>query len=416
MNPDINEPNGTDQTSNAISIFGQAGGANDFPVLKAFQEYIDAEQAKARKRMLGLSIFFIVLLVLVVVTFTVVITSVINRNQALSDRLLDIALREKSQPQPVVTVQSPAPQPVVQPVVQPAMQQQSQVDALKPVLEKFDKLAEAMVKAQQQHIPVTAPTPVVVTTSSAPVATVPNAELVRQKEENERLREENRRMKEERKKEAERREAEKKEAEKRAYAEKNWARVDARNKARNEVLTPTETALPAPPPVRTAPVPAAPPAPKALPAPVVAQSSKTPANTSNPATVKPAAKPAARPATPTRQNATEEELRNMKPRRYLDETKEDPELKELLKRLPPKQPAANTAPQPAVQAQRPPDKPKAKAPSKPLVKPEAPPAARPTPKPVVKEAPPPRQNTETLSIGGSTDGNSIPWLIEIPQN
>ena len=77
-----------------LSLIGQ-NAENDFPVLKAFQQYIDAEQAKARKRMLGLSIFFIMLLVAVVVTFTIVMMSVINRNQALSDRLLEIALRER---------------------------------------------------------------------------------------------------------------------------------------------------------------------------------------------------------------------------------------------------------------------------------------------------------------------------------
>ena len=54
---------------------------NDFPVLKAFQEYIEAEQARARKRTLGLSIFFIVLLVVVVVTFAVIMAAVINRDQ-----------------------------------------------------------------------------------------------------------------------------------------------------------------------------------------------------------------------------------------------------------------------------------------------------------------------------------------------
>ena len=137
MESDINPTEDAPHAANAVSIFGSAGNTNDFPVLKAFQEYIDAEQAKARKRMLGLSIFFILLLVVVVVTFTLVMTSVINRNQALSDRLLDIALREKTQAQPVVNVQPPAPQPVVQPVIQ----QPSQADVLKPVLEKFDKLA-----------------------------------------------------------------------------------------------------------------------------------------------------------------------------------------------------------------------------------------------------------------------------------
>ena len=51
-------PTADGESSNAISLFAQTANANDFPVLKAFQEYIDAEQSKARKRMLGLSIFF----------------------------------------------------------------------------------------------------------------------------------------------------------------------------------------------------------------------------------------------------------------------------------------------------------------------------------------------------------------------
>ena len=48
---------------NPLSIVPSEETTTEFPVLKAFQEYIDAEQAKARKRMLGLSVFFILLLV-----------------------------------------------------------------------------------------------------------------------------------------------------------------------------------------------------------------------------------------------------------------------------------------------------------------------------------------------------------------
>ena len=81
-----NATTGDASNSNAISLFGQSANMNDFPVLKAFQEYIDAEQAKARKRMLGLSIFFIVLLVAVVITFTIIMTSIFNHNRELSDR------------------------------------------------------------------------------------------------------------------------------------------------------------------------------------------------------------------------------------------------------------------------------------------------------------------------------------------
>lgn len=123
---------------NAVKLFDPTAGAGDFPVLKAFQEYLETEQAKARKRMLGLSIFFIVLLVVVVVTFTLIMSTVINRNQALSDRLLDIALRERqpvSQPAPVVNVQQPAPHIVQQPTpTQPA------ADAMKPLMEKLEQL------------------------------------------------------------------------------------------------------------------------------------------------------------------------------------------------------------------------------------------------------------------------------------
>ena len=45
----------------AVRVYDQANAAGDFPVLKAFQEYLEAEQAKANKRMLALAIFFIVL-------------------------------------------------------------------------------------------------------------------------------------------------------------------------------------------------------------------------------------------------------------------------------------------------------------------------------------------------------------------
>ena len=117
---------------NALSILPSDGASNEFPVLKAFQQYIDAEQAKARKRMLGLSVFFIILLVVVVVTFVLVLTTVVNRNQALSDRLLDYALKEREKPAQVV-------QPPVQPVPQTSAQ-----DILKPFFDRMEREQAAM--------------------------------------------------------------------------------------------------------------------------------------------------------------------------------------------------------------------------------------------------------------------------------
>ena len=118
---------------NPLSIMPTQGASSEFPVLKAFQEYIDAEQAKARKRMLGLSVFFIVLLFVVVVTFVLILTTVLNRNQSLSDRLLDYALREREKA--TVVQQVPA-----------VAQAQPSADIVKALVERMEK-EQAEMKA-----------------------------------------------------------------------------------------------------------------------------------------------------------------------------------------------------------------------------------------------------------------------------
>lgn len=176
---DENIPNDSvkaDAATNAVSIFGQAGTSDEFPVLKAFQQYIDAEQAKARKRMLGLSVFFIVLLVLVVGMFTIILTMMLQRNQEQADRLmqrnqeqadrlLELALRERQAPQAPVA-------PVV--VNQPTQQQ----DALKPVLEQLANLASAIKdNAKPPPQPVVAQPVVTPTDAQAEVQRKLDAEL-----------------------------------------------------------------------------------------------------------------------------------------------------------------------------------------------------------------------------------------------
>ena len=394
MNPDISEPHETSSATNAVSLFGQSGGVNDFPVLKAFQEYIDAEQAKARKRMLGLSVFFILLLIVVVITFTLVITSVIGRNQQLSDRLLDIALREKTATQPVVNVQSPAPT-VMQPSVESVElvrlreelrreKEERKSEQAKRDEDRFNKLLDAISKPQQQ--PVAAPTPVVVTTSPSSVlqpTTAESAELVR-------LREELRREKEERQAEQAKAKEEKRKAEieahrRRLYPE-YYAQEDARRAAAEAAAEPVR---PVEPPRR-----AAPPLPKAKPVPVTAQ--------------------------PPQPQTQSQKLRAMKPVSYFDSSApaEDPELEELLKKRPapqakpPSKPAVNPKPQQPTTA-------KPAAAARPAVpQPSTKPAPKPTAQPAATSAAQrpaqPEKKTETLAIGGAADGSSIPWLIELP--
>jgi len=95
----------------AVSLYGQSDGADDFPVLKAFQQYIDAEQEKARKRILMLGIFFGVVLIVVVAVFMLLLYGINSRNQALSDRLVEYAMKEADRrqvPAPGTTQQNDA--------------------------------------------------------------------------------------------------------------------------------------------------------------------------------------------------------------------------------------------------------------------------------------------------------------------
>ena len=418
MNPDISEPHETSSATNAVSLFGQSGGVNDFPVLKAFQEYIDAEQAKARKRMLGLSVFFILLLIVVVITFTLVITSVIARNQQLSDRLLDIALRDKTSAQPVVNVQSPAPTVESAELVRLREELRREKEEIKAEQAKrdevrFNKLLDAISKPQQQ--PVAAPTPVVVTTSPSSVlqpAAAETAELAR-------LREELRREKEERQAEQAKAKEEKRKAEieahrRRLYPE-YYAQEDARKAAAEAAAA--EPVRPVEPPRR-----AAPPLPKPNPAPSATQPLPKTTPVPSPAAVHPApkAKPVPAPVQPPQPQTQAQKLRAMKPVSYFDSSApaEDPELEELLKKRPapqakpPSKPAVNPKPQQPTTA-----KPAAAArPAvpQPSTKPAPKPTAQPAATPAAQRPTQPEKKTETLAIGGAADGSSIPWLIELP--
>lgn len=97
--------------SNAVSVYGQTDAMDDFPVLKAFQQYIDAEQTKSRKRMVMLCIFFGCLMAVVIAVFIVMLHSVSERNQSLNDRFLEYMMQERDrapvQQQPTVTAANP---------------------------------------------------------------------------------------------------------------------------------------------------------------------------------------------------------------------------------------------------------------------------------------------------------------------
>ena len=88
--------------ANAVSIYGQADAMEDFPVLKAFQQYIDAEQAKAQKRMTTLCIFFVLIMMAVIGVFVMLLANVSQRNNALNDQLIGYMMKDRDRGSVVV--------------------------------------------------------------------------------------------------------------------------------------------------------------------------------------------------------------------------------------------------------------------------------------------------------------------------
>ncbi len=374
-------PPQADRTT-ALSLFDQAGGMNDFPVLKAFQEYIEAEQARSRKRMLGLSVFFIVLLLVVVITFSLIITAVISRdqqnmsaiaarNQELSDKLLDIALRERTVPQqPVVNVQPALPQ-------HPSVPQPSQDAALKPLLDKIEKLTTTISSGSQQPNV----QPVQVIQPQQIQQAVESPELIRMREELRRQKEAVERIHAERAKVKAEQQQLQQEREKlrQAQIEQHRRRLYPEHYAREDAQKVAAPVPPAPKPAAKVESPKSAPKPK----PVV--------------------------------DAKPVDLKTVKPISYFDE----PEAKS---------PAALPAkPKPTS-----PSKPKAAGPSvqtEPKVEVVKQPETKKTPevkksaekKPDAKESDSPKDSskpsakkTETLNVS-SQEGGTIPFLIELPE-
>ena len=399
-----NKAAGQNGGTTALRIFDQANGMNDFPVLKAFQEYIEAEQARARKRTLGLSIFFIVLLVVVVVTFAVIMAAVINRdqqslqaiatrNQALSDKLLDIALRERtSAAQPVVNVQQPPA----------AVHPDTGAQALKPVLDRLESLTEALKKQPAG----TAPQPVPMVQPAAPqplpAAVSPELEAARRQQdelarqraavaaERARLREEQEQLRRDRIEQHRRR----------LYPDYYYAREDAQKTAA-EVPPPVPakkkgapTTLPKPPPAAV--VPAKPP---------VAEPPSVPAPVAKPKPVaqpKSLAKPV--PAKPKVVEAPAVDLKTAKPISYFDEAEDAPKPASTSTKIP-----SPGAVQPDATERVPPIRQASPLPGGTGSVPSAPTK--------VLQPPPKKQpsaRTEVLNVG-TKDGEAIPWLIELPE-
>ncbi len=147
MNSDMNEPN-------ALSVISSQDAMDDFPVLKAFQQYVDNEQAKARKRMISMGIVFGLLLLMVVTVFVTLFIKVTERNQALNDRLVEFAMKERDRVSSPVVVQPPQDTSVVLTLTSKIEEMQKQLAQRQAETDRLTReAAEQAAKAAEANAP-----------------------------------------------------------------------------------------------------------------------------------------------------------------------------------------------------------------------------------------------------------------------
>lgn len=101
-----------------VSIHAAAlhAGSDSFPVLKAFQDYLEAERQRARRRLVMLSSFFVALMAVVVAGLLLAGVYLFRNMQRTQDVLLQAALKGQPAAAPVA-----APPAVAAPVIPPAI-------------------------------------------------------------------------------------------------------------------------------------------------------------------------------------------------------------------------------------------------------------------------------------------------------
>ena len=148
--------NDNSTVDNPVSIYGQEG-LDDFPVLKAFQQYIDAEQSKARKRMIMLCVFFGFLMTVLIVIFLLILRDADAKNQALNDKILEIVMKDRDRQPVVVQPTAPASNPANDAAIKAmtdtlAALQKQMADQQAKMIEQQAKLEENRAKMAEEQL------------------------------------------------------------------------------------------------------------------------------------------------------------------------------------------------------------------------------------------------------------------------
>ena len=171
--------------ANAVSIYNN-DALDDFPVLKAFQQYVDAEHTKAQRRLLAVSAFFTMLIIVIIGVFLFVVMNIrkdpsseatikalTENNNALQRQMMEqsakmneqlmaqlSASRNISAPQPAINRQSEVTQAQLDSAVEMAKLKadvemaklKAELEHLKKDSAKELKLREAQIAEQEKRL------------------------------------------------------------------------------------------------------------------------------------------------------------------------------------------------------------------------------------------------------------------------
>lgn len=157
--PETTSDQNTDESAGGmLAMYNAAGsGGDSFPVLKAFQDYIEAERSQARTRMIQLTTLFSVLIVLVVAGFLVAGMAMWKKNTETESKLLEALLTMKNTPPPAPAPAQPPPAPIINipdqtPIMEESIRQMSRIttDLQSSLDKKLDGVTDLTSKVHEK--------------------------------------------------------------------------------------------------------------------------------------------------------------------------------------------------------------------------------------------------------------------------
>lgn len=131
---------------------GGRQGDDSFPVLKAFQDYLEAERIRSSQRTTMLTAIFATIVVVILITFGLIWHSAIQSARERETMLLQMALAGKGQ-QPVVNVAAPAPAEPAEDTaaIVAAAVSKAQADQAALFAEKLESMTKLVATIQQDN-------------------------------------------------------------------------------------------------------------------------------------------------------------------------------------------------------------------------------------------------------------------------